>query len=140
MRTYIAEGATVIVGRPDKAHMEKVAHAKHSMHPDELARNHKAAQIIEVADRMSLKDGGSEVQILSIVNAHAEGMLIGYVLPEKLVWVTDLYSPGRDKVKTPNSAAFFDEIKKMGLQPAWYAGGHGTFGTEAELEAIMAAK
>ena len=43
-RTYVAEGATVIVGSPDKAHMEKVFKAHHTMHPDELR---EAAEIGE---------------------------------------------------------------------------------------------
>ena len=89
---------------------------------------------------MSLKDGGDEIDLYRIPNPHAEGMLIGYVASAKLVWVTDLYSPGRDKVKTPNLVAFDAQVKKLGLHPALYAGGHGSSGSEAELAAIIAAK
>jgi glyoxylase-like metal-dependent hydrolase (beta-lactamase superfamily II) len=139
-RAYVAEGATIIVGKPDKAHLEKDFAAKHTMHPDSLQLHPMKAKIEEVADRKTLKDGGSEIEIFRIANDHVEGMLIGYVLPEKLVWVTDLYSPGRDKTKTPNNAAFAETIKKLGLKPDWYAGGHGTFGKGADLDAIVAAK
>jgi glyoxylase-like metal-dependent hydrolase (beta-lactamase superfamily II) len=139
-RTYVASGATVIVGSPDKAHMEKVFKARHTMHPDELQRKPRAAGIIESGSRMSLKDSSDEIDIYRIPNPHAEGMLIGYVASQKLVWVTDLYSPGRDKVKTPNSVAFHAEVEKLGLHPARYAGGHGSNGSAAEFEAIMDAK
>ena len=36
-RTYMAEGATVIVPTPDKAYFEKVARMPHTVAPDELA-------------------------------------------------------------------------------------------------------
>ena len=139
-RAYVAEGATIIVGQPDKAHIEKMFAAKHTMHPDSLQLHPMKARVVEVADRMALKDGGREIDIIRIDNEHAEGMVIGYVLPGKLVWITDLYSPGRDKTKTPANAAFYETIKKLGLKPDWYAGGHGTFGRGSDLEAMMATK
>jgi glyoxylase-like metal-dependent hydrolase (beta-lactamase superfamily II) len=139
-RTYVAEGATVIAGSPDKAHLAKVFRASHRLHPDALQLHAKAATIIEVKDRFSLKEGAEELRLYRITNPHAQGMLIGYVVRENLVYVTDLYSPGRDKVKTPNSVAFYELLPKLGLEPARYAGGHGGNGTQAELAAIMAAQ
>src|SRR6185437_12724390 len=54
-RAYVAEGATVIVGKPDKAHLEIDFAAKHTMHPDTLQTHPMKAKIVEVADRMALK-------------------------------------------------------------------------------------
>ncbi len=139
-RTYVAEGATVIVAKGDKAHMETMFRAPHTMHPDELQKHKVAAKIVEVSGRMALKDKGKEIDLFDIPNPHVHGMLIGYVLPEKLVWVTDLYSPGRDKAKTDQNAEFYATVKKLGLTPAWYAGGHGAFGPASDLDALMAAK
>jgi glyoxylase-like metal-dependent hydrolase (beta-lactamase superfamily II) len=139
-RTYVAEGVTVVVAKGDKAHMLKVFGAPHTMHPDALQSHKVAAKVIEVNGHMALKDGGKEIDVYDIPNLHVKGMLIGYVLPEKLVWVTDLYSPGRDKAKNPQNADFYAQIKKLGLAPAWYAGGHGTFGPAADFDAIMASK
>jgi glyoxylase-like metal-dependent hydrolase (beta-lactamase superfamily II) len=139
-RSYVAEGATVIVGKPDKAHVAKMFRAAHTLHPDGLQQHMVPAKVIEVADRMTLKDGGKEIDIFRIANPHAEGMLIGFVRPEKLVWVTDLYSPGRERVKTPSNAGFHDTITKLGIAPERYAGGHGSSGTQAEFDAIVGAK
>jgi glyoxylase-like metal-dependent hydrolase (beta-lactamase superfamily II) len=138
-RTFVAEGATVIVGKPDKAHLLLDFAAQHKMHPDTLQLHPMKAKVEEVADRMTLKDGKQSIDIIRIPNLHVEGMLIGYVQPEKLVWVTDIYSPGRDKAKTPANADFYATIQKLGLKPEWYAGGHGSSGKAADLDAIMAA-
>ncbi len=136
-RAYIAEGAAVIIGAPDKAHAVAEFKAPHKLHPDALQLHPKPVKVIEVPEKMNLKDG-DEIRILRIPNGHVEGMLIGYVVGPKLVWVTDLYSPGRETAKTPENAAFHATIKKLGLSPALYAGGHGSSGSEADFQAMLA--
>jgi glyoxylase-like metal-dependent hydrolase (beta-lactamase superfamily II) len=135
-RTYVAEGATVIVPSPDKAFFEKVFKAAHTVNPDELQKNPKPATIVEVADRMSLKDDGGEIRLYRIPNPHVEAMLIGYVVNDDLVWVTDVYSPVRDKVKSPAGVAFYKTLKMLGLRPVRFAGGHGGAGSYADFDTI----
>jgi glyoxylase-like metal-dependent hydrolase (beta-lactamase superfamily II) len=135
-RTYAAEGATIIMGTPDKAHTVAELSAPRTMHPDALQKNPKPVKVIEVKDKMVLKNG-EQIQIYRIENDHAEGMLTMYVAGPKIVWVTDIYSPGRGG-KTPEAVAFHDTIKKLGLSPALYAGGHGASGTEADFVAMLA--
>src|SRR5215472_6266944 len=55
-RTYIAEGATVIVPTPDKAYFERVARTRHTVVPDELAKKPRPAKIQEVKEQLALKD------------------------------------------------------------------------------------
>lgn len=139
-RTYAAEGAEVIVGSPNEAYIEKVFSAIHSVNPDELQKHPKTVKVIEVPEQMSLKDQGEEIQLYKVANPHAEGMLIGYVVSAELVWVTDLWVPGRDKVKSPRVVSLSEAIKKLGIAPVRYAGGHGGVGTNSELDAIVAQK
>ena len=54
-RTYVAEGAAVIVPAPDKAFFEQVFRVPHMVSPDELQKTPKPATVIEVADLMTLK-------------------------------------------------------------------------------------
>ena len=56
MRTYVAEGATVIVPAPTKAYFEQVAKAPHAVSPDALQKQPRPANIVEVAETMTLKD------------------------------------------------------------------------------------
>jgi glyoxylase-like metal-dependent hydrolase (beta-lactamase superfamily II) len=136
-RTYIAEGATLIMGAPDKAYIEKELAGAHKMHPDSLQQHPKPVRVTEVKDKMVLKDG-EEIDIFRIPNGHAEGMLTMYVAGPKIVWVTDIYVPTPQAGKNPENTAFHETIKKLGLSPALYAGGHGTVATEESYQAMLA--
>jgi len=137
-RTYVAEGATVVVGSPNKAYFEKVFTAPHTVYADELQKSPRKANIVEVADQMSIKDGDDEIRLYRISNPHAESMMIGHVVRDNVVWVTDLYSPIRDKDKNAGVVAFAEALKKYDIKPVTIAGGHGGMAPPAELEGIMA--
>lgn len=140
VRTYVAEGASIVVPSPDRAHFQKVFAAPHTVNPDEMQKDHKGASLIEIGGQMSLKDDTDELRIVQVRNPHVTGMLVGYVASAGLVWVTDLYSPGRDKEKSEGMMALVDGLTKAGITPARYAGGHGSSGSQADLDAILAAK
>jgi len=135
-RTYVAEGATVIVPSPDKAFFERVFQAPHAVIPDELQKNPRPATIVEVADQMTLQDDGGEIRLFNIANPHVEGMLIAYIVDANLVWVTDMYSPARDQRKSPGSVNLFEKLRQLGIRPTLLAGGHGGTASYAEFEAI----
>jgi len=135
-RTYVAEGAAVIVPRPDKAFFEQVFRAPHAVIPDELQKVLKPATVIEVTDQMTLKDDSREIRLYNVANPHVEGMLIGYIVNDDLVWVTDMYSPARDQRKTPGAVNLYETLKQLRIKPARLAGGHGGAASYAEFEAI----
>jgi glyoxylase-like metal-dependent hydrolase (beta-lactamase superfamily II) len=135
-RTYVAEGATVIVPAPDKAFFEQVFKAPHAVIPDELQKNPKPATVIEVADHMTLQDGGDEIRLHNVANPHVEGMLIGHIVNGDILWITDMYSPARDKRKTPGAVNLFEKLEQLGIKPSRLAGGHGGTAGYAEFEAI----
>lgn len=139
-RTYVAEGAVVIVPSPDKAHFEKIFRAAHTIVPDELQKKPTKATVHEVGEQMTLNDSSEEIRLFNIKNPHVDGMILGYVAKEKIIWVTDLYSPGRDKQINPGILAVNEALKKYGLQPMRFAGGHGSNGTASEFATIVSAK
>lgn len=135
-RTYVAEGAAVIVGTPNKAHFAEVFARPHKFEMDALERARRPAEIIDVADRMSLKDESEEIRIFRIENPHAEGMLIMEVVNAKIGFVTDIWSPGPQKTWGPGTAAVLAAVRKAGIAPERFAGGHGGVAPLAELEAM----
>jgi glyoxylase-like metal-dependent hydrolase (beta-lactamase superfamily II) len=139
-RTYVAEGATVIVAAPNKAHFETVFRAPHTLKPDELQNNPKPANIVEFNEQMALKDESGDIELYKIANSHADGMLIGHIVNENIIWVTDLYSPIRDKDPSEMFIAFYVGLKKLGIAPDRIAGGHGGVVPSSEMQAIMATK
>lgn len=136
-RAYVAEGAAVIVPRPDGAFFEQVFKAPHAVIPDALQKNPRPATVIEVADRMTLRDDGGEIQLFNIANPHVEGMLIGHLPTAGIVWVTDMYSPARDSRKSPGAVNLYQVLSRLGIRPARLAGGHGGSASYAEFEALV---
>jgi len=135
-RTYVAEGATVVVPAPDKAFFEQVFRAPHTVFPDELQKNPKPAMVIEVTDRMTLKDDSGEIRFYNIPSPHAQGMLVSHIASADLMWVTDQYSAGRDRTRSPGAVHLYETLKRLGVRPARFAGGHGSSGTWSEFESI----
>jgi hypothetical protein len=93
-----------------------------------------------VADKHVLSDGQREVHAYAVnPNPHAEGLLIGYVPAAKLGFVTDIWSPGvgalPDKLN-PGMAALVAAVKKHGITPEKFAGGHGSVADYAPLAAL----
>ena len=142
-RTYVAEGATVLVGAGNGPHFAKVFSAPHRVDRDALETRPRRAEIVEVEDKKVLSDGKRSLEIHRIDNPHAEGMLIAYLPDAKLGFVVDLWSPGRDKLgdkPTPGQAALVAAVKKRGLTLERFAGGHGTVADYAPLEALASAE
>jgi hypothetical protein len=84
-------------------------------------------------------DGQREVHAYVIENPHANGLLIGYIPAASLGYVTDIWSPGAgpmpDKLN-PNLAALVAGVKKAGITPQKFAGGHGSVADYAPLAAL----
>ena len=94
---------------------------------------------MEVADKQVLTDGQREVAVYVIENPHAKASLIGYLPAERLGYVTDLWSPGRDPLPptlNPGLAAVVATVKRFGISPLKFAGGHGSTEEYAPLAAL----
>jgi glyoxylase-like metal-dependent hydrolase (beta-lactamase superfamily II) len=135
-RAYVAEGATVIVPSPDRHLFESMFAAPHSVSPDRLQKDAKPATVVEVPDQTTLREDDREIRLYNIANPHAEGMLIGYLPKEGIVWVTDMYSPARDKRKTPGGVNLHDALQRLGIVPSILAGGHGGSAGYQEFDEI----
>jgi glyoxylase-like metal-dependent hydrolase (beta-lactamase superfamily II) len=139
LRGYAAEGATLVVGRGTAGHYRRVLAAPFTRNPDLPARDLRNTPIVEVADKHVFADGMREVHAYAIDNPHADGFLIGYVPETRLGFVTDIWSPGAgalpDKLN-PQQAALVAGVKRAGISPLRFAGGHGSVADYAPLAAL----
>jgi len=139
LRAYAAAGATLVVGKGNAEHFRKVLAMPFTRNPDLTPRDLSKTAIVEVADQYTIPDGKRQVSAYLAENPHANGMLIGYVADAQLGFVTDLWSPGAaplpDKI-TPPLAAVVNTVKKAGITPLKFAGGHGATGDYAPLAAL----
>jgi glyoxylase-like metal-dependent hydrolase (beta-lactamase superfamily II) len=138
MRTFVAEGATIIVPAPDKAYFEKDVAAPRTIVPDDLQKKPTAANIVEVKDQMSLKDDTDEIRIYNITNPHVQGMFIGHVVKGNVLYVTDLISPRGTIDRSEATVSVGEALRKFGITGATVAGGHGTTTKQADIAPALA--
>lgn len=139
-RAYAAEGATIVTGKGTGEHFRRMLAAPFTRNPDLPSRDLSRTPIIEVADKHVLSDGQREVHAYLVdKNPHAEGLLIGYLPDAKLGFVVDIWSPGAgplpDKLN-PALASLVAAVRKAGIAPAKFAGGHGAVADYAPLAAL----
>jgi glyoxylase-like metal-dependent hydrolase (beta-lactamase superfamily II) len=138
VRGFLAEGATLVVGQGAGAHWRRVLAAPWSRNPDLPARDLSGARIIEVADKYVISDSNREVVAYLMDSPHAKGSLLGYVPDAKLGFVTDIWSPGVPLPAKPNPGllSVVNAVKKNGLQPERFAGGHGSTAPYSSLAVL----
>ncbi len=139
LRGYLADGADLVVGQGTGEHFRRVLAQPITRSPDLPARDFSSSRITEVADRQVFSDGQREVSVHRIDNPHAEGFLLVYVADARLAFVTDLWAPGRPLPPrmNPGLQALVAGVKKAGIAPLRFAGGHGGVAPYQLLEGLM---
>jgi glyoxylase-like metal-dependent hydrolase (beta-lactamase superfamily II) len=138
-RSYVAEGATLVVGAGSGDHFRRALAASDRLGAGVLAKNPRRPEIVEVADRAVLGTGSRTLEVYKIDNPHVDPMLMAYVPSAKVGFVADIWSPGRDKLgdqPTPGQAAVVAGVKKAGIAPERFAGGHGGVAEYAPLQKL----
>ena len=138
MRTYVAEGASVIVPAPDKAYFEKDVRMPHTVVVDDLQQKPRTPEITEVKDQMTLKDDTTEIHLYNITNPHVQGFLLVHVVPNNIVYVTDLISPRGPIERSEATATVGAVLRKYGINGALIAGGHGATVKQADIGPALA--
>jgi len=138
LRAYVAEGATILVAAPTRGYFNAALRNPRTVAGDTQQTARKAIRITEVRDQTTLKDdAGGEIRIYNIKNPHAEGYLLGHVVKDNIVFVTDLISPRGPVARTEGTIAVGDAFKKYGIKDALIAGGHGTTAKQSEIGAAL---
>ncbi|HEV8715081.1 MAG TPA: MBL fold metallo-hydrolase [Candidatus Binatia bacterium] len=140
LRAYVAAGAIVVTGKVNEQFHSQAFRAKHTRVPDSLQGNPKPAVIETVGtEKKVLTDDARVVEIYPITNSHAEGMLVVYLPREKLLFVTDLFSPGAPRQVSAWCGELLAAVEQYDLKVERIAGGHGNkLSTLAELRQAAA--
>jgi len=150
LRTYVAEGATVVVPSESVEYFEKVVRAPHTVVPDELQKNPRTAVIYGVYENMSIKDETAEVRLYNLSaadsegdprlrNSHVYGMIIGHVIDSKLLYVTDLISPRGPVARSEGTIAVGNSLREFEIEDdLTFVGGHGTTIKRTDIAAALA--
>ncbi len=140
IRTYAAEGATILTHQINKPYYEQVFKAPRTLRPDALSRAGKKAKIEGIAAKHVLTDGARTVELHHIQgNAHNDGIIMAYFPQEKVLVEVDVFTPPAPNAPppaTPNpfSVNLYENIERLKLAVERIAPLHGRLVTLADLK------
>lgn len=136
LRSFIAEGATVITTRANRQVVETMAAAPQN---DRLGKNPRKPQFLFVEDsKRAFTDGEQTVELIDVgPNPHAREMLIAYLPKQRIVFQGDLFFVPNNDAPTgppqPTTVSFAQKLKEKGLAVDRIASVHGRTATIAEF-------
>jgi glyoxylase-like metal-dependent hydrolase (beta-lactamase superfamily II) len=138
IRTYMAEGATLIVASGEEAFFKKVSAVRFSADPDTLTRNPREPKFEPLQNgKRVLTDGTMTVEIYDIGKGpHAEEMLVAYFPDQKLIFQGDLLNRpanGDSPIANDTSVHFLNWIDAKKLAVETTIPVHGTPTTIVEF-------
>ena len=138
LRAVLSAGVPVVTQAGNVAFVRGISVARKTVKPDALARRLGPARIpvpaiTGVADSLVLGSGDGQVVIYRLPTAHVEGMLAAYVPAARLLFVSDVLSPG-PTLAPAGSAELVALVRARGLTVERVAGGHGGVANWADVE------
>ena len=142
LRTYVAEGATVVTHDMNKAYYEKAWAAPRTINPDAMAKSSKTATFETFTDKHTMTDGKRTIEIHQIAGGgHNDAFAMIYLPAEKILIEADAYTPAAANAPAPAtgnpfSANLLENIERLKLDVRQIAALHGPrLTTMADLRA-----
>lgn len=147
LRTYVAEGATIVTHAMNRPYYEQAWAAPRTIKADRLAQAPKPAVFETYADKHVVTDGRRTIEIHPIAGSgHNDAFVMVYLPAEKLLIEVDAYAPPAPNAPppaAPNPFAvnLYDNIQKLKLNVAQVVALHGPrVATLADLQNAVGQK
>jgi glyoxylase-like metal-dependent hydrolase (beta-lactamase superfamily II) len=104
LRTFVAEGATIVTQAVNKPYYEKIFAAPHTLNPDlsPQERGKQKVKVETVDEKKVMTDGNHVIELYHLQgNMHNAGLLMAYLPKEKILIQADMFAPSAD----PNGLA-----------------------------------
>ncbi|HEY0097755.1 MAG TPA: MBL fold metallo-hydrolase [Pyrinomonadaceae bacterium] len=144
VRTYIAEGATIITTPALRSFFTRVAAARNfTFQPDALTRNPRPLVLETLQNgKRIFTDETQTVELYDIGSGpHMDEMIVAYLPKEKIIFQGDLLNRPEDGHIAPGNATtahFAGWLKKSGLAVERIVGVHGPVATPDDLQKAVA--
>jgi glyoxylase-like metal-dependent hydrolase (beta-lactamase superfamily II)/HAMP domain-containing protein len=141
LRSYIAEGATVITTPGNRGVVERTAAAPQN---DRLRKNPRPVQVETISGKKRvLTDGTRTLELIDIgPHPHAKEMVIAWLPGERVVFQGDLFSVPANHAPfgppQPSTVAFAKKLRALRLPVEHIAGVHGATATIAQFNEATA--
>ena len=139
LRTYVAEGATIITHQSNEPFYQQTFKAPHTLNPDRQAREKKKAKILAMSAKHVLSDSTRTVELHHIQGSpHNTGIVMAYLPKEKLLVEVDVYTPLAPDAPPPATPPpamvnLYENIERLNLEVKEIAPLHGRLVTLADL-------
>jgi glyoxylase-like metal-dependent hydrolase (beta-lactamase superfamily II) len=142
IRTYVAEGATIITHEMNKPFYEKTFAMSRTLMPDKLSQNPKEAKFETVTDKKVLTDGVRTLELYAVPTGHNAGLVIAYLPKEKVLIEPDLFNPPPPDAPppaavSPYTAGLQEKLQQLKLDVRIIAPLHGRIVPVAELRKAL---
>jgi glyoxylase-like metal-dependent hydrolase (beta-lactamase superfamily II) len=142
LRTYAAEGATVITHRDNVPYYEQAWANPRTISPDRLAKAGRKPVFEGVVGNRLVTDGSRELFIYHYPgNMHNAGMLMIYLPKEKILFEADSFSPPANPNAplnaVPNLVHWYGAVQRLNLDVEQIIPSHGNLTTLEEARKIM---
>ena len=148
MRTFVAEGATVVTHRINREFYENVVFspAARTLEPDRLSLlnpDQMPNPVMElVSGKYVISDGTRTLELYPVPPfGHTADMVIAYLPHERMVINADMYTPPEKGKPLPkpneDTRALLETIQRLGLDVSTHVGLHGGVGSEDDLVKIV---
>ena len=138
LRAALAAGVPVVTHARNAAFVRGIAAARKTVKPDALATRLGPARvrvpaISAVEDSLVVGQGAGRIVVYRLPTAHAEGMLAAYVPGARLLFTSDVLSPG-PTLPAAGTGELVAFVRARGIAVGRVAGGHGGVAAWADVE------
>ncbi|OLD21794.1 MAG: MBL fold metallo-hydrolase [Acidobacteria bacterium 13_1_40CM_3_65_5] len=144
LRTYVAEGATIVTHEMNKPYYEKAWAAPRTLNPDRMAQANKTATFETFTDKHVLTDGRRVIEVHPIVgNGHNDAFAMVYLPAEKILIEVDAWAPAAPNTPPPAAPSpfavnLYENIRRLKLDVRQIAALHGPrVATLADLQSAI---
>jgi glyoxylase-like metal-dependent hydrolase (beta-lactamase superfamily II) len=131
LRTYAAEGATIVTAQSNVGYFEKTLTAPATLVPDTQAKNPQKPVFQAVSDKWVLTDGQQTIEVYPTDgDTHTNEYTLVYLPKSKILVEGDAFSPGPANAPppptpAPNAVKLYDEVQRLKLNVTTIAPIHG---------------
>ena len=131
LRTYAAEGATIVTQQSNVSYFEKTLTAPATLVPDAQAKSPRKPVFQAVSDKYVMTDGKQTIEVYATTgDTHTKEYMFIYLPGPKILVEADAFSPGPPDAPPPatpppDAVTLYDDIQRLKLNVATIAPIHG---------------
>ena len=131
VRTYVAEGATIVTHEMNKPYYEKAWAAPRTLTPDKMSQANKSAAFETFSDKHVLTDGKRSIEVYPMSgNGHNDAFAMVYLPKEKILMEVDAWAPPAANTPPPSPPSpfavnLYENIQRLKLDVKQIAALHG---------------